>query len=278
MAIVTGKAYGLGLARSFIFPLNTQGYPNAVTTDTAYEGVEVVGPKTLDLTIPDPQKKTHVGNNQPLQVDFLPPTEGISAQIQVAVEDQTLYGLLTNTKSFTLGEAKQIGVFTDLEGFEPQVGFLAQQQALDETGTRNWVTIIMPRTVMYPHRGNMNDSPGVHTYNMVPSFTSKNIAGCTFTVANDGFTRSQIQIYQSRYPLEVVTWTTSAKGAGANDLKFVVAHPLAVAAKIAVWKNGAAQVVTTNYTVDGDLSGITIVQATSVGDFFIALYEHPEPA
>lgn len=278
MAITTGKAFGLGLARAWVLELNANGTPKAVGT-TPYQGIEMVGPQDLTLTIPDAQKKTHLGNNQPLQVDFLPPTEAISATIKCSEDDQALYAVLTGTKRLTLGDATMVGWGTNVAGFEPQVALIVSQQALDENGVRNWITCILPKCVVYPHRGSMDANPSVHTFQIAPAFVQAHLWGTVFSLVNEGYTRAQLCMWQTRYPLAVVSWLPGVQSAGYNMLFPATAQAQAASAgKASCFKNEAAQIYTTDYTVKSDLTAITEVASIVANDRFVCAYEHPEPA
>ena len=279
MSITTGKSFGLGAARAFLMELNASGSPKGVST-TPYIGTEVVGIQDLTLTIPDAQKKTHLGNNQPLQVDFLPPTEAISASIKVSEMDQALYAIVTGTKKASYADATVIGLGTNMQGFEPQVAMMVMQQALDETGTRNWITAIFPKCVIYPHQGNMDANPSVHSYNIAPAFVSRHLWGIAYTAATEGYTRSQVSMWQTRYPLCVCSWLPGVQSVS-YDLKLPttpVAYPAAAAAKILMFKNEVLLTSPGDYAVDVGLDGITLVAACLIADRFTCFYERPEPA
>ena len=278
MAITTGKSFGLGLARAWIYALNPQGTPYGQST-TPYRGIEMVGPQDLTLTIPTPQKKTHLGNNQPLQVDFLPPTEAISAQIKCSEDDQILYALLTGTKRYSLSDATVVGWGTNIAGAEPQVGMVISQQALDETGTRNWITCIFPKCLIYPHLGNMDPNPKVQTFDVAPCFVNSHIWGVAYSNANEGYTRAQMEMWQSRYPLAVVAWLPGVQSAGYNMMLPATAQAqAAVTGKLtACTKNEVIQVYTTDVAIKADLTALTEVAAPAATDRYVAMYEYSEP-
>jgi len=276
MGITTGKAFGLGVARAHVMELNTAGSPKAVGT-AAYYGVEVVGVQDLTLTIPDPQKKTHLGNNQPLQVDFLPPTEAISGSMKCSEMDQILYALLTGTKRRTLAEGTMVGLGTNMQGFEPQVALLVTQQALDEAGNRNWITAICPKCVMYPHQGNMDANPTVHSFDIAPAFVMAHLWGVLFTMLAEGYTRSQVSMWQTQHPLGVCSWLPGVQVPG-YLCAFGADKLASAAAKVAMFKNEALMTVTTDYTVSVGLDSIALVAAPGATDRYTCFYEYPEPA
>jgi hypothetical protein len=263
--LVSGRQYGVGARRAIVYALNLSGTP-AATDTTPYSGVQVVGAKAVELTIPDARKITHVGDDNPLQVDFLPPTEAISGTMDVAEEDQAVYALLTGTKSLTLGESKVIGIATSMAGFEPQLGMLIFQQSLSAAGVRNWRWFLMPKTIVYPHPSGMNDNPAVHKFQIAPAVVTAHLWGTAFAAATEGYTRAQGLIGQSRYMPSVVAWLASTA-----DTAFALPalEPAADTAKMLVWVDGVGDTGWTKATTQ-------ISTATAPGNTkrVVCFYEH----
>ena len=86
MAATSGKQLAVGMRRAVIFALDANGYPAAIGV-TAYEGIEVVGPKAFTLTVPDARRIVHTGNDRVLALDYLPPTEPYSVVLRVPSND-----------------------------------------------------------------------------------------------------------------------------------------------------------------------------------------------
>ncbi len=235
MSSVTGKQYGVGARHARIFALNSSGSP-AATNTTPYSGVQVVGAKAFTLNIPDPRKISHQGDDRVLQVDYLPAVEAISAELTTSQEDQTAYALLTGTSKVTVGESTLVGLGTSQQGFEPQVGLLLYQQSLDETGTRNWRYVLIPKATVYPHPGGMNENPSEHRFIVSPAVVSKHLWETAFSSGVEGFTEAQALVGAARYKPLMDSWV-----AATATTTFTLSTTAADTAKMAVWVEGAAQ-------------------------------------
>jgi len=265
--VVSGRQYGVGTRRAVVYALNVTGSP-AATDTSPYSGVQVVGAKALDITIPDARKITHVGDDAPLQVDFLPPTEAISGSMDIAEEDMAVYALLTGTNVITIGESRAIGVATSKQGFETQVGLLVFQQSLSALGVRNWRWMLFPKTIIYPHPSGFNDNPAVHKFQIAPAVVAAHLWEAAFSAATtgEGYTRSQGLIGQSRYMPSVVAWVP-----GATTVTFALPtlEPIADILKAAVFVNGVAD---TSWTMG--TAAITTGTAPGTGKRVVCFYEH----
>lgn len=265
--VVSGRQYGVGTRRAIFYALNATGSP-AATNTTPYSGVQLVGAKALDITIPDARKITHTGDDSPLQVDFLPPTEAVSGTMDVAEEDMAVYALLTGTNAITIGESKAIGIATSKQGFETQVGLLVFQQSLSAVGIRNWRWMLFPKAIIYPHPSGFNDNPAVHKFQIAPAVVAAHLWETVFSAATtgEGYIRSQGLIGQSRYMPSVVAWVP-----GATDTAFLLptSEPIVDIAKAAVYVNGVAD---TAWTITN--TQIATTSAPGTGKRVVCFYEH----
>jgi hypothetical protein len=260
-----GRQYGVGARRAILFALNASGSP-AATDTSPYSGVQIVGIKGFEPTQPDARKITHTGDDSPLQVDFLPPTEAMSGSMDVAEEDQAVLEILTGNKSVTLGEAKVQGLSTSNQGFESQVGLLIFQQSLSSAGARNWRWFLFPKAIVYPHEGGFNDNPAVHKFQVAPAVVSSHLWETAFAAATEGFTRAQGIIGHSHYMPSVVSWLAST-----STVTFALPalEPAATITKMVVWVEG---VMSTSWTC----ATTQIVTGTAPGNNkrVICFYEH----
>lgn len=191
MAAESGKMLAVGLRHVQLFELNDDGYPNATST-SAYEGNQMVGAKAFDVSVPGANLISHKGDDRVLQVDLLPPGEQVSATLRTSRNDFDVYAILTGTTEVTLGEAKMIGVGTDQQGFEPQVGLMCYQQALDDSGERCWRAFLFPRARIFPQPGGMSETPPEHSFTVAPQVVSKHLWGLAFASGTEGFTTAQM--------------------------------------------------------------------------------------
>jgi len=265
MAATSGKQYGVGARKAVIFALNASGTP-AATDTSPYTGVQMVGVKTVDITIPDPQKKTHLGDDRALQIDYLPATEGISGTLTLAQDDHVAYALLTSTNRITVGESTAVGINTSEQGNEPQVGLLTFQQSLDANGVRNWRWFLMPKVILYPKPSGMSENVAVHTYTISPAVVTAHLWGTTFTSTAEGFTEAQGLIGMSRYMPSVCAWlaTTSA-----TTFAFPSGVPAAATTNISVFVDGVADTAWTPTTTN-----ITTSTAPGNTKRVVVFYEH----
>lgn len=237
MAATSGKQYGVGMRYATLFVLNSNGSP-AATGTTPYSGVQIVGAKVFDLTIPDPRKISHTGDDRVLQVDYLPPTDAISGELTAAQDDAAVYAALSGTAVATVGESTVVGLGTSQQGSEPQVGLLMYQQSLDETGTRNYRWYLLPKATLYSHPQGMNENPSEQKFTISPAVVTKHLWETAFSVATDGFTESQALKGQSRYKPSIISWLAST---ATTSFSLPTAVPAADTAKMTVWVNGVAQ-------------------------------------
>lgn len=272
MANATGKQFGVGLRRAVVFELNASGLPNASGT-TAYEGLEVVGPRAWTLTNPEPRKITHLGNDRPLAVDYLPPNEAMSAELRLAANDIPLQATLTGVENFNVGEGSLMAWNTDQQGSEPDIGLLLFQQSLDtSTKLRHYRFHIIPSGRAYPAPANMDENAAEHTYTVAPNPTTKHLWGTALASGTEGATEAAAIEGMTKGRPNIVAF----KGDAATvAFLFPTAKPAiaTITAKIAVWVDG---VLKTGGGVDYTeaTTGITFGVAPADGAIIVAFYEY----
>ena len=208
MAEVSGKMYGVGARRAVIFDLNANGYPAATApAHTPYEGVEVLGVKNFELSLPAVRKIAHVGNDRVLANDFLPATEGASASMTVAGRDLGLDALLSAGLEVTLGELKLLPQVTDNQGYEPDVAIFVCQQAKDATlRSRRYRAQVIPKCTIAAATPGMNENPAESKYEVSISPTSKHLWGLAFDPATDGCSEANIVEAMFEGRPNIVAW------------------------------------------------------------------------
>ncbi len=234
MAAVSGKQYGVGARHLTVFALNDSGSPQALNT-TGYGGLVATGIKAFDLTIPEPEKITHMGDDRPLQIDFLPPTEGASGEIRVAQENQELLALLQDVAQVTVGESKLVGLGTSQQGNEPQVGLLMFQQSLNDSGQRNWRYFILPKATIYVQPQGLAPDPSEHRFIVSPAVVSAHLWETDFAELVEGFTEAQMLLGQSEYKPAIYAWLAST---ATTEFELPSARPAYSTAKMAVFVDG----------------------------------------
>ena len=267
MTAPTEKTLDFGLRYAVVYALNSDETP-AATSTTAYEGLQVQGSVTFDLTVPDARKITGLGEDGVTQVAFLPPNDSVEATLNVEASDVTLMALLDDINVSSTGEMSHIGVATNRQGYEPQVGMLLYQAARGlDTGETYWHTYIIPsaQVVRKPH--GMTADKGTVVYQIAPNRTTQHLWGTAFSVSADGFTSAQMIEGWSNYPQKIVAFL----GDGTEkDFSFPASHQAVQTSGVAVIVDGVDQ--TSTVTVGTDK--VTFASAPSAGARIVVLYEY----
>lgn len=244
MTAVTGRNFPVGARRATLFALNASGSPAASST-TAYTGVQVVGARALEMTVPDPRKFTHVGDDNVLAVQYLPPTEGMSGVLNTAAEDLAIVALVTGTNVVTIGETKLVGVATSQQGSESQFGMLMVQQTQASDGTANYRYWLFPKVKAYPKHQGMGQDILDHSYTISPSIVTKHLWETTFNSTTEGFTYSQGLVGQATYIPTVASFLAAT---ATTNFVLSTAQTGADTAKMVVYVDGVADTAWTKGT------------------------------
>lgn len=267
MATISEPLLAVGARHAVVFALNSSGTP-AATDKNAYSGLEVEGPKAFALNVPEPRKFTHVGNDRPLAIDYLPPTEAMDGELRVSLENFDVIALLGDVTKFTIGEATAVGLATSSQGFEPQVGMMFYQQAIGLTsGARRWRAFIFPsaRAVYMP--SGMSDNTEDVRYKVAPAICKKHIWGTALADSDEGITSAQgFQVLTEGIPNLVAFSGDSTEVA----YTFPASKQAKTTAKISVWVND----VLTTAGITKAVSGITFDVAPTGGDRIVVFYEY----
>jgi hypothetical protein len=250
MSNVSGKLLPVGTRFVNVWQLNSSNRPNANSATVSYTGSQAQGGKQMTLTVPEPRKITHAGDDRPLAIDFLPALEASHAELHVAKTDYTLQAILAGVKASTIGESVGMLYQTDQQGFEPTVGLHVYQQALDASGTpgvsgaRRWRSIWVPkcRMILMPH--GTDDNAADLIYRVAPFISEAHLWGTSFTALLDGAIESQF----SERMTEGIPFLDTFLGDNAHAT-FTLTHTALSAAKIAVFENGVLKANPGDYTV-----------------------------
>lgn len=270
MTATSGKQLAVGIRRAVIFELDSNGYPAASGT-TAYEGIEVTGPKAFALTVPDARKITHVGNDRVLALDYLPPTEGVSGELRVASNDMVAKAAVAAVNTFTVGEATMMPWGTDQQGAEIDAGLLCFQQSLDTTSKlRRYKLYLIPKARILPMPASMDENPAEDRYSVAPNPTTSHLWGTALASGTEGCTEMALAEGMTEGRPNVVAF----KGNN-SDVAFLLptAKPATATAKMKVWQNGVVK------TVGGGLASLTTTTITfsvapADGDMIVCFYEY----
>lgn len=285
MTTATGKQFAVGLRQVMIFDLDQNGLLNVTTAGSAspYEGSQLVGGQGLELNIPEPRRIQHTGDDRLQQVDFLPTLDPVTGTLTISRQDYPNYALLTGTSVQTIGEVKAIGIMTDKQGSEPQVGMLAWQQSQDNTGERNYRAFILPKSLVYPRPGPMNQNATTHTFDVQPQIVTQNLWGSAFSNSIEGFLSAAYRELQFQYKPKLIAWKTAGSASVAGSLAFVfdgVADPAktpVASAKINAFLNTGGSIAVTYGAGSPPTTPAFIYYSGSIaaGDTISCLYETP---
>ena len=262
---------GAGLRRAQVFTLDSNGYPSGdEADDDGYDGVNMEGVRSMTLTAPSIQPLQHVGNDRLFAQDYLPPTEGLRAELATAKQNLSLDAILTDTSTVEVGEATIGGMFTSQQGNEVDVCVLVSRQALDTTDgsqqVRRWQTYLFPMGRIVPRGASPEQgSADENGYDFIPTVATEYPWGHAFTDADEGYTSAQMLRSTTENPVVMERWD----GNGTLDTFNLSWTPISTA-KTAVFADGVAATVS---SVSTTLNTVTLDSAPSNDAVLVAYYE-----
>lgn len=269
MAEASGQLFGLGQRGAFIIEIDqSTGLPKATSASVPYEGLPVSGNRQFDMTIPPPREFTHVGQDRPLAVDFLPAATAMTGVLTASAEDFDIQALVDGTIKKAIGEMVEVPIMSSNQGFEPQVGLFLFQQAEDFlTGLRRWRTIMITSARLKYMNSSMSEGLADVKYQVSPSISTLHPWGTAWDKATEGCVSAQAgQIMSEGIPV-FCAW----KGDGvAVDFPLPTGKPLLTEAKAKLWVNGVLD-ATADFDIIGEL--VTPTTMPTAGQIVVALYE-----
>jgi len=271
MTAVSGVMLPVGARNLTLFALDANGRPAASST-SVYEGVQSLGIKGFNPNWATPRTIDHAGQDSLLQRDVLPPITGSAMTLNVSDVDLALHALTSGTNVITVGEAKEVGLMTDKQGYEPQVAIAVWQQVVDNSvtavaGLRRWRLIVIPKALVTRSSQGMGENTIDDVYNVVAQITRQRLWGTTLVKATDGYVRAQAFEYMCEHNPAIVSWKASS-GTPAKML-FHADRPAQATAKIhTVTVQGVADA-----TVTKAVDGVTPTAVTT-GDIITCFYEY----
>lgn len=249
MTVVSGKMLGVGTRYVSFYALNAAGRPAGNSPTVSYTGIQAEGGKALTLTVPEPRKISHSGDDRLQAVDILPPLEASSGELKIAKSMLALQALLAGTLVYTMDESEQMVHATDQQGFEPLVGMMLYQQALDAAGvagiqgSRRWRSLLLPKCKAILAPKGSDDNASEITYRLTPFIVSAYLWGAAFTLVNEGATQGQIVERMTEGQPFIDSWL--ADGIATT---FTFTKTALSAAKVSVYDNGVKVVAGTTIT------------------------------
>jgi hypothetical protein len=264
----------VGFRHCRLYRLDANGYLYANSHTTAYEGVELNGPKTLEVTKPEPRRISHTGADRVLAVDVLPTLESVTAVITASGTDLAIEALVNNVNIITQGEMKTLGQGTDQQGNEPQLAILGFRQSLDGvTGRRRWDLIWLPACRVISSGHAMNENPAEKSYNVYPNVVSKYPYGAAFAQLTEGFTEAQYIDGVAEYKPHAIAFLGNN---AAVAFSLPTDRQAVSTTKMKIWHLVASSGVITDVTgtVTKAVGSVTFGAAPATGDSVFVLYEY----
>lgn len=243
---------------------------------TPYYGQTLYGPKGLSLNVPEPRKITHVGQDRPLQIDWLPATEAMDAEVTASATELNNETLVSGVKSETIGTAKLVPLQSSQQGFEPIVGAWFARQAQNIGGLRRWESYIFSAAKIIFMPSPMTDGASDVRYKIAPSISTRKLWGPSWSSSDNGATTAQVgQFASTGYPY-LPAWKSSSSD---TVFPFDTDKPAdnATTAILGVWVN---DVLTPSSDYTKATTGITFHTAPGYdsdgnGKIVTCLYEGP---
>lgn len=208
MPNTSGKGYAAGFRGGVIFAQNANGRIAGNSATVPYRGLDLLGGKQFNLTIPRQRKIFHINADRVAAADFLPPTEAASATFAISANDNMpLESILTGNTQTYLGEASAINALSSQQGFEPLVSLLLYQEELDSAlRTRTWRTFLVPRAKVIPMDAGMADKEVDNTYDVMFTPSSVDIFGTVLTIAADNAVDAQYKRVMTKGLPAIAAW------------------------------------------------------------------------
>jgi len=189
MTIVTREPIVFsGFHRGVAYKLNTYGRPDPSGTDPyigPYTGLEIFAAKTFNMTVPGTRKVSHIGNDRLIAVQQFPSQEPITGEIGVGAEDLDLVALMGGGDIITKAEIRLLPHGSDLQGNEPNVGFIMVQDALAQSGPQRSHVLIVPSTKAVPRVPGAGAEPIDYIYDLAPNPVNQHLWGEGLSLLSD---------------------------------------------------------------------------------------------
>ena len=260
------QVFALGQRFACAFTLDPATGLIKPTSTAVYEGLELTGNKSLALTVPTPREFTHMGQDRPLAIDFLPANQAISGDFSASAEDLDAQAMFGGIKKVTVGQAVGTPLGHSNSGNEPQVGlFFYQMAEAFDTGQRRWRTVIFPTCKSIYLSSGMGEQTEDVKYRIAPNISKYHLWGAPYDFATEGVKSAQAeQLFSVGIP-HLVAWLADGT-ATAFDLN--TDHPARDGATGVLWING-----TIDSTAAWTTTDVTPTTKPSDKDVLIGWYE-----
>jgi len=269
MTTPSTQFWGGDVYLSTVFPLDSSGALQP-PDDQAYEGLEVDGARTFDLTPAEGSYLVNIGNGRLRDTIYRAPREASRAELRVGYSQLDVVAALSGVNVYAIGEAQVIGRLTNLQGSEPDCALLLTQKGHDENGLTRYLSYIIPKGKAIPIDSPFNENALEVRYAVTISNTRKEVWGESYTVNKHGFTENgYLQMVTVGIP-KIVAWKANGYD---EDFNFPASKlPMAVE-KISVW-NWNAGTEYTGGTINKLTTHIDFTSPPAADDIVVAKYEY----
>jgi hypothetical protein len=269
MATPSTQFWGGDVYLSTVFPLNSAGAIQP-PTDEPYEGLEVDGARTFDLTPAEGSYLTNIGNGRLRDTIYRAPREASRAELRVGYSQLDVIAALSGVEVYQIAEAKVVGRLTNLQGSEPDCALLLTQKGHDENGLTRYLSYIIPKGKAIAIDSPFNDNALEVRYAVTISNSRKEVWGETYTVLKHSFTETgYLQIVTEGIP-KIMAW--KANGYDSDFFFPATKLPLSLA-KVSVW-NWNTGVEYTGGTITKGAEGVTFAASPAAGVPLVVFYEY----
>jgi hypothetical protein len=269
MAAPSTQFWGGDVYLSTVFPLDSSGALQP-PDDQAYEGLEVDGARTFDLTPAEGSYLVNIGNGRLRDTIYRAPREASRAELRVGYSQLDVIAALSGVNVYELAEAKIVGRLTNIQGSEPDIAALLIQKGHDENGLTRYLSYIIPKGKAIPIDSPFNENALEVRYAMTISNSRKEVWGETYTVVRHGFTETgYLQMITTGIP-KIVAWKANGYD---EDFTFPAGKLPTDTAKISVW-NWNTGVEYTGGTINKLTTHFDLASPPAADVILIAKYEY----
>jgi hypothetical protein len=253
-----------------VFPLNSDGSLKA-TTDQVYEGLEVDGPRTFDLTPAEGSYLVNIGNGRLRDTIYRAPREASRAELRVGYAQLDVVAALSGVKVYEVAEAKVVGRLTNLQGSEPDTALLLTQKGHDENGLTRYLSYIIPKGKCIPIDSPLNENPLEIRYTVTISNSKKEVWGESYTVLKHGFTENGYLDFITEHCPKIVAWLGNGYD---ENFTFPTAKPPVSIAKISAWNFATGEEYEQGVDVYKYTTHLDFVTPPAANTLIVAKYEY----
>ena len=269
MSAPSTQFWGGDVYLSTVFPLDSAGALQP-PTDVPYEGLEVDGARTFDLTPAEGSYLVNIGNGRLRDTIYRAPREASRAELRVGYAQMDVIAALSGVKVYTIAEAKMTGRLTNLQGSEPDAALLLTQKGHDENGLTRYLSYIIPKGKAIPIDSPFNDNALEVRYAVTISNSRKEVWGEPYTVARHGFTDTGYLTIVTEGIPKIIAWKANGYD---SDYFFPATKQPTATAKVSVW-DWTAGTEFTGGTITKAIAGVTFGAPPTANRILVALYEY----